>query len=807
MNSIIKIISQEFLNEAKASPRMLEDLAAMEKYMSESYDGRTFIELLQNADDTGAKKVIAFTVGDSLIVANDGRPFDKNDIMAICRSGASDKQRGNNIGYRGIGFKSTTTISTEIVIHSANAFFTFSKSVCAKTLGMQADRVPTVRIPFLYDEKTLTKELRTVLSKYKCDGFTTFFIFTGANITKFIGELETFDEGWLLFLKSVAKVEINCSYYSKKCEVVRNQLNNKDCIVGIAGKDKQWYLITSNNVSLAFKYDSVKGIIPCENEEAVFHCFLPTLDKTGFPFKVNADFSTDPSRKHIILDEITNASIKSLQHLYAETIVHVARTNDVRLYQIIALLCNHTTLNSLVSQFENGLLEKLRTYSWVTLNNGQYVSPSNAKLFQKWLNRPERLAVLQVASFLADYTVREEWLEFIDKIDTLLVNLGATEIHIRDLVELMTKPDCVRRIPIELMCKIFVYGNRSLFFEEELLGRILVPTNNGFSRLIETDSDTELNIDYVNGIKNLLNAKETENIIMRYPAYGLLLKNKYSRKPKIGPLQDVSLSSVANSTRMTINKWKTPVQNCISLESLLGFTAKNVEKKSTEYSVVSTSPDGEVFYIAVKNVGTLGDSFKLSEAEYVAAQRYGAHYKVYLFSTETNEVEYTVIINPLDTIPMKKVVKEWEWMCNDYNTGNKPSTNEAGAAYEMDQAQTLETNFDNMDGVQFERFCAQLLMKNGYEDVSMTITSGDQGIDIIAYQDSIKYGIQCKCYSSDIGNSAVQEVYAGKNYYKCNVGIVMTNQRFTPSAIQLAECNGVILWDRDILLKLIKKAH
>lgn len=131
MQRIITDISNNFITEALASPRMLEDLAAMEKYMSESYDGRTFVELLQNADDASSNRVKVFLVNDTLIVANDGRPFDENDIMAICRSGASSKQRGSNIGYRGVGFKSATAISTEIVIHSAGTYFTFSKSICA----------------------------------------------------------------------------------------------------------------------------------------------------------------------------------------------------------------------------------------------------------------------------------------------------------------------------------------------------------------------------------------------------------------------------------------------------------------------------------------------------------------------------------------------------------------------------------------------------------------------------------------------------------------------------------------------------
>lgn len=119
--------------------------------------------------------------------------------------------------------------------------------------------------------------------------------------------------------------------------------------------------------------------------------------------------------------------------------------------------------------------------------------------------------------------------------------------------------------------------------------------------------------------------------------------------------------------------------------------------------------------------------------------------------------------------------------------------------------QSSRVDFDNMDGHEFERFCAQLLSKRGYEDVMVTQGSGDQGIDIIAYKDGIKYGIQCKCYSSAVGNKAVQEVFAGKAFYQCHVGIVITNNYFSDSAIALARQNGIVLWNRDKLLQMLSE--
>lgn len=110
---------------------------------------------------------------------------------------------------------------------------------------------------------------------------------------------------------------------------------------------------------------------------------------------------------------------------------------------------------------------------------------------------------------------------------------------------------------------------------------------------------------------------------------------------------------------------------------------------------------------------------------------------------------------------------------------------------------------DEMDGHEFEYFCANILRAQGYENISVTRGSGDQGVDIIAEREGIKYAIQCKRYSQPVGNKAVQEIYAGKAFYHCHIGIIMTNNYFTASAKELAKENGIVLWDREYLKKYI----
>ena len=114
-----------------------------------------------------------------------------------------------------------------------------------------------------------------------------------------------------------------------------------------------------------------------------------------------------------------------------------------------------------------------------------------------------------------------------------------------------------------------------------------------------------------------------------------------------------------------------------------------------------------------------------------------------------------------------------------------------------------DTNVDTMSGQEFERYCANLLIAYGFQNIVVTKGSGDQGVDIIGNYGKQKYAIQCKRHSHKLGNSPVQEVAAGKNYYKCDKSLVITNNYFTDSARQLAKANDVILWDRNSLSHLI----
>ena len=111
-----------------------------------------------------------------------------------------------------------------------------------------------------------------------------------------------------------------------------------------------------------------------------------------------------------------------------------------------------------------------------------------------------------------------------------------------------------------------------------------------------------------------------------------------------------------------------------------------------------------------------------------------------------------------------------------------------------DEIDSLPTNknTDQMDGVEYEDYCKEILEDAGWE-VEDTPTTGDQGVDLIASIEDIRVCIQCKCFEKPVGNKAVQEVAAGKIHWNGTHAVVVGKSGFTKSAQTLAKSTKVIL--------------
>jgi hypothetical protein len=100
----------------------LEDFAAAEQYIQQSYEGRSLFELIQNGRDAAQLaqqpglielELVEDSDGPWLLVRNSGQPFTPAGVAGITRIGQSTKADAKTIGFKGIGFKAVKQLTDQ----------------------------------------------------------------------------------------------------------------------------------------------------------------------------------------------------------------------------------------------------------------------------------------------------------------------------------------------------------------------------------------------------------------------------------------------------------------------------------------------------------------------------------------------------------------------------------------------------------------------------------------------------------------------------------------------------------------------
>lgn len=117
----------------------------------------------------------------------------------------------------------------------------------------------------------------------------------------------------------------------------------------------------------------------------------------------------------------------------------------------------------------------------------------------------------------------------------------------------------------------------------------------------------------------------------------------------------------------------------------------------------------------------------------------------------------------------------------------------------------INREVDDMSGLEFERYVAELLRAGGFHGVSLT-ERYDYGVDIIAKKDGVRWGIQVKRRSGLVKANAVRQVVTGLKVYDCNRSMVITNGVYSTVARRLAVANNCVLLDRTGLKRLEQRA-
>ena len=122
---------------------------------------------------------------------------------------------------------------------------------------------------------------------------------------------------------------------------------------------------------------------------------------------------------------------------------------------------------------------------------------------------------------------------------------------------------------------------------------------------------------------------------------------------------------------------------------------------------------------------------------------------------------------------------------------------------ELARLLTIE-QIDRMHGLTFEAYVCRVLETQGYT-VENIRASNDYGVDAVASRGKDRIAIQIKRSKHPIDRRAISDASAGKDFYKCNRAMVVTNSTLTDSAKKFARAIGCQIVERRELLVWIAR--
>ena len=669
LRKTVERISKDFIAEAVASPNLLADMAAMEKYMAESYSGRVFVELLQNADDCKSTKIYVKEVAGNILFANNGRPFDENDVIAISRSGSSSKKRGETIGYRGVGFKSTTYLTDEIIIYSDKTYFTFSKRICSDRISMPVNSIPMIRIPLLIE--TVDSEIEHEIQKLELNGYNTVFVFRNARVQEFLEEIKQVDTGMFIFLNNIEQCGIEMAQYATQISLKRHSEGNGQLVEFSNERNNAWYIVKHNGTSIGLKYDvENRRIVACEESEQLYHSYLPSFDKMLFPFKVNADFSTDPSRKHMSIDEKTESAIQNIAENIALLVkAALSGENELNFGDIFTILNTQGAFSRCNGMLKQRVKDSVLRTVLLGLQNGTTLTIDKYKLLPDWLDESEKNFLRMESESIGRESLDTTVYVAYPNVDAFIQTYSTEQFSIDDLVAMMGDSALVASMSPEMQGKLIGRIIRTSKFEpmtqarQEKLDEIKVSTDTGVKSIKEIGTGKTT---LAKAVQEGLSATASKADLSWFSEKKAIDIQKLTGEPEWTPVSEPEIKSVKKEIKPQIAKWRSAEQQCIEIEKYFGNAAVDVSKKNVGYDVESTTPDGEKRYIEVKSIKEDG-SFSITNNEYTAAHQYGDQYYVCLLIQSTQNLQAIYIQNPLKNISFEKRIKQWEWYCDTYN--------------------------------------------------------------------------------------------------------------------------------------------
>lgn len=678
---IINALRDEFCREAKNAPKLFIDLSKVEQYIAESYKLRSFIELIQNADDAGSSKFGLYSFDDALVAANNGRIFTIDDVEALCRSGSSNKSRGGNtIGYRGIGFKSVVNIAESIYVFSGDFSFYFDKNETIKILP-DIPTVPLIRVPHPYmnsKNNKLLEAANTIKNEYQ---YTTLFLFCGLNKRIAHQEILEFDKNSLLFLNNIRQVHFQIDNVIRNI-TVDNKLINNQLIIKIAEGEHldEWEVLRSINDPrdmIAFKRQD-NHIVPALPDESIIHSFTPTSEFSGAYLKINGDYSTDPSRKNIDMDDISQKSFSNAISIIIEMIKGILERRIVK-KGFFSPFVNVKEGNKIKQLLLKSIADSLSD-SILNNFNGKEINFSSIRIRPDWLNYED---YENLCGFDCSF-ISKELVTIYPELPSFLEQMNVKKINLEEILNSLNEAQLSIIGSAQIIAKLI--NQYRYDFTSERVNQVkklrIFPLENVFVTVNKVTSVYDLNKDFLKYLSDNVDASDLRLFFRKLDIEidtSKMTRVESNNNSNTSTSDDIYKAQDADKTLKVlpnIQKWRSAEKNAEEyIKSLDGvLSVSNVSNANMGYDLEILLINGKKIYVEVKSVSSFSEPIKITNNEYSSAHSYGTSYFLAVVIND-DPFQIRFITDPINTLEFEKQIERWSWFCESYKA-NFRNTND-----------------------------------------------------------------------------------------------------------------------------------
>lgn len=245
-------------------------------------------ELLQNADDAGAREVRVGIVDGVFTFEHDGADFSDGDFASLCRFGFSNKRSLHTIGFRGIGFKSTFSLGNAVEVLTPSLAVRFERD--RFTLPTWMDRAPstdctTIRVAI--QDRDREAEVRRNLEEWSVSTASLLFF-------RSIAVLRIGDQ--VIAVKSVGPGPIPESEWLQLVGTEEHRVLRLRSALEPFPEDSVAEIRSERNAEgMTFPPCRVEVILGLPDKQRIY-VVLPTGVRPSVPFSCNGPFLQDPAR-------------------------------------------------------------------------------------------------------------------------------------------------------------------------------------------------------------------------------------------------------------------------------------------------------------------------------------------------------------------------------------------------------------------------------------------------------------------------------------------------------------------------------